>query len=278
MALFCRYTDNLLHFHHSIDTHPKDEDFTMHVHEQYEIFYFISGEASYLVEGTEYKLHPGDLLIMRDTESHKIKILADKPYERYALHFSPETLDPIDPHRKLCEPFTSHPLGQNNLYRAGVFKGRQPLELLESMCVSTDSAQEHRLEILVHLYPLLDTIRHAYQYQQKELEATGHNPAEEIVGYINRHLFDDLSLQILANHFFLSTSQLNRLFRQATGSSVWEYITIKRLMAARGKIKTGTPVITACQECGFHDYSSFYRAYLRRFGNSPKSDATRVDR
>ncbi len=278
MALFCRYTDKLLHFHHSIDSHPRDEDFTMHVHEQYEIFYFVSGEASYLVEGTEYKLHPGDLLIMRDSESHKIKILADKPYERYALHFSPEILSAVDPSHFLLEPFTFHPLGQNNLYRPGVFKGHQPLELLESMCVSTDSAQEQRLGILVHLYPLLDTIRHAYQYQQQEPESMGHNPTEEIVSYINRHLFDELSLQVLASHFFLSTSQLNRLFRQATGSSVWEYITIKRLMAARAKIKSGIPTTTACQECGFHDYSSFYRAYLRRFGKPPKSDAVKGDR
>ncbi len=276
MALSCSYKDNLLNFHHLVDSHPRDADFSMHVHEQYEIYYFVSGDAKYLVEGNEYALRPGHLLIMSEMESHKVKILSDKPYERYALHFFPEILDAVDPNRQLLQPFTGHPLGQNNLYLPGAFKGHQPLELLESMCAPTLSDEERRLEIMVHLYPLLDTIRHAYQQQQLETEKSGHSPAEEIVSYINRHLFDELSLDFLANRFFLSTSQLNRLFRQATGSSVWEYITIKRLMAARSKIKNGVPITAACQECGFHDYSSFYRSYLRRFGNTPKKDVGRV--
>ena len=216
---------------------------------------------------------------MRDTESHKIKILADQPYERYALHFSPETLETIDPQHKLCEPFTSHPLGQNNLYHAACFNEQQPLDFLEPMCVVTnEDTSEQRLAILTHLYPLLHTIRNAYMHQLQEQTNPHHKHAEEIVSYINRHLFDALSLPYLAKRFYLSTSQLNRLFRQATGSSVWEYITLKRLVAARAKIKNGTSIPVACQECGFHDYSSFYRAYVRRFGTPPKNDAVRGDR
>lgn len=273
MALFCEYRDKQIHFHHSVDHHPQDADFTMHVHEQYEIYYFVAGEAKYLVEGSEYPLRPGHLLIMQEMESHKVKILADKPYERYALHFFPEILDYIDPSRQLLQPFTNRPLGLNNLYRPVHFKGPQPVELLERMCTPASSEEERRLAIMVHLYPLLDCIRHAFQQRQLDSEKSDRSPAEEIVSYINRHLFDELSLDFLANRFFLSTSQLNRLFRQATGSSVWEYITIKRLVAARGKIKAGTPIASACHECGFHDYSAFYRVYVRRFGNSPKADA-----
>lgn len=273
MELACTYDDPLLHIHHATDRHPNDGDFVMHVHEQFEIYYFISGDAHYLVEGSEYPLEPGCLLIMRPLETHKVKILGDKAYERYSLSFSPEVLNIADPDRMLLVPFLNHPLGQSNLYRPAAFKGEQPLELFESMCAPVPDEGSRRLEILIHLYPLLGVIRRAFLQKQAEDDGTVPSPAEEIVGYINRHLFDDLSLDFLADRFFLSTSQLGRLFRQVTGSSVWEYITIKRLMAAHSKIKGGVSATAACQECGFGDYSAFYRAYVKRFGRSPKQDA-----
>lgn len=273
----CDYKDSFFNFHHSIDQHPDDADFTMHVHEYFEIFYFISGDADYLIEGSRYPLEPGSLLLMRPTETHCTKILSDTAYERYSLHFSPELLNIVDPAHKLLMPFTAHPLGQNNLYRPSDFKGEQPLEFFEAMCLPVSEENDRRLEILTHLYPLLGAIRHAFlQKQEHENTPSSQSLSEELIAYINFHLFDELSLDFLASRFFLSTSQLGRRFKQATGSSIWEYITIKRLMAAREKIKTGMPVGSAFQECGFHDYSSFYRAYVRRFGVSPKEDSLKL--
>lgn len=276
MPTFCDYGDTSLDFHHTIDRHPNDADFTMHVHERFEIFFFIAGEANYLVEGSKYPLDPGSLLVMRPTETHKIKILADKPYDRYSLHFSSSLLDVIDPEHHLLTPFNARPLGQHNLYRPSDFKGEQPLELFEAMCAPVLEHSCRRLEVLTHLYPLLGTINHAFHQKQKE-QTTTRSISEEIIDYINLHLFDELSLDFLASRFFRSTSQISRLFKQATGSSVWEYITIKRLMAAREKIRSGMSIGIVCQECGFHDYSCFYRAYTQRFGISPKTDSPKQD-
>ena len=88
--------------------------------------------------------------------------------------------------------------------------------------------------------------------------------------YVNKHLFEELSVPILAKQFFMSTSQFNRVFKQAAGASPWEYITIKRLTAAREKIRNGVSVQSACESCGFRDYSAFYRAYVKHFGCAPK--------
>ena len=35
------------------------------------------------------------------------------------------------------------------------------------------------------------------------------------------------------------------------------------------KVSRGKGVIEACHECGFYDYSSFYRLYKKRFGKAP---------
>ena len=94
----------------------------------------------------------------------------------------------------------------------------------------------------------------------------------ELVNFINRHLSDNLSLEILSNHFYLSKSQLNRIFKVGTGTSIWEYILLKRLMGARNLIKSGVGVVKASQQFGFSDYSAFYRAYKKHYNVSPKSD------
>jgi len=106
-----------------------------------------------------------------------------------------------------------------------------------------------------------------------------HAPAQglqsQLVAYVNEHLFEPISLQTVADHFYRSRSQISRTFQQATGSSLWEYVSIKRLLAARAMIQRGESAGTACQACGFSDYSSFFRAYRSHFGHAPKEDAAR---
>ena len=272
MATIYRYYDPQVQFNHSLDPHPRDNGFQMHAHEYYEIFYFVSGDAVYLVEGNKYPLEPGSIIIMREAETHRISFLSDTPYERFTLHFSPSLLKDTDPNQLLLQPFHDRLLGQNNLYRPTEFKGEYPLSLLEAMCVSGEDLQEQRLAVLTYFYPLLNLLRNTFVEKKRTAESGSRSTAEMLALYINGHLSEPLSLEHLSKQFFLSTSQLERLFKQATGSSIWDYIMIKRLLAARSMIRAGTPLGKAAQESGFRDYSSFYRAYIRKYGISPKSD------
>lgn len=273
MSSIFEYRDEDIFFHHSIDYNPKDNDFQIHIHEQYEIFYFISGDATFLVEGNEYPLTDGDLLIMRNSESHKIKILSDKTYERFSLHFNPDILSTFDTENILLLPFLNRSLGSNNLYKISEFKDIQPIELFKCMCENLDYSVETKLNIMSNLYPLLNILRKSFKNKsQQNISNTKLDVAKQLVDYINDHLYSDLSLDILSKHFFLSSSQLSKIFKKSTGSSIWEYIVIKRLLSAKSKIKSGVCATTACAECGFKDYSSFYRAYIKHFKNPPNQD------
>ena len=66
--IYC-FSDGSAYFHHSADASPDPNAFTMHAHEMYEIFYFVSGRASYIVEGNEYRLESGSLMVMRPVSS-----------------------------------------------------------------------------------------------------------------------------------------------------------------------------------------------------------------
>lgn len=254
---------------HSMDKHPEQKSFSLHMHNSMELYVFVSGKAKYHVEGNEYELTPGSLLLMRQNESHFTNFLADAPYERYVLGFSPSVLDSIDPDHRLLAPFNDRPLGVDNLYKPSDLNGISALACMKAMCVPEDDPYAKRLAILSNLVPLLWALCDSFSKRnQPDLQSS---VAGQITAYINEHLFEKLTVESISNHFFMSVSQVERIFKKATHASVWQYVTAKRLAAARVKIENGVPAYTACEECAFGDYSSFYRAYVKAYGESPRT-------
>ena len=96
MATIWSYEENGINFTHGLDRHPRPEDYTMHAHEMHELYVFMGGIGTYMVEGHEYPLEPGAILLMRAGEAHKLQIRPDKPYERIALHMQPRLLAGVD--------------------------------------------------------------------------------------------------------------------------------------------------------------------------------------
>lgn len=270
MDFLNQYISEELYIRHALDECPDDKDFAMHIHEQYEIFYFISGEAEYLVEGSRYPLRSGSLLIMRPAESHKIKILDSKRYERIAINFAGTVIDFIDPTHKLTEPFEDRPLGRGNLYLPSEFESMRLAGAFSEIGSVTKDEHGNRTKALTYLFVVLDMISSAYKKRDTLEYLSPQSLSERIMLYVNTHLFEELSVPVLAKQFFMSASQFNRVFKQAAGASPWEYITIKRLTSAREKIRNGVSAQNACESCGFRDYSAFYRAYLKHFGCAPK--------
>lgn len=260
-----------IYIRHAVDNCPDDKNFTMHIHEQCEIYFFVSGNVEYLVEGSKYPLDENSMMIMRPAEAHKPKIIGTEKYERYAINFPVDFTYSIDPEGRLTKAFTGRTLGKNNMLDASEADMKLVQRLFEEMCTAADD-YSRQLTIKTHLLILLDIISRAYDKK----ENTVHKPqstAERIVAYVNNHLFDDVSVPQLAEHFYLSTSQFNRVFKLATGAAPWEYITKKRLTAAKEKIRGGLSAQHAAESCGFGDYSAFYRAYTKHFGCSPKDSS-----
>lgn len=261
------YSFENIYIRHAVDDCPDDKFFTMHIHEQCEIYFFISGNVEYLVEGSKYSLNENTLMIMRPAEAHKPKILGKERYERYAINFPISFAENIDPQNKLLKAFTERPLGKNNMIDYSVINMELVGKLFAEMC-NDDEDYDKQLTIKTHLLMLLEMISRAYD-KQGTVEHKPQSTAERIVAYVNNHLFESISVPKLAEHFYLSPSQFSRVFRQATGAAPWEYITKKRLTAAKEKIRSGSSARQASESCGFGDYSAFYRAYTKYFGCSP---------
>ena len=256
-------------FHHSYDSKPQPDKFRMHTHGQCEVYCFLAGKGSFYVEGTQYVLQPGDVLFMDSAESHYIDIEPDVGYERCALQFRKEYIRRIDPQGKLLEPFEDRPFGKNNLLRRADFPDESFMTVLKLMLIGGD---DRELRVTSNVFPLLCELRRAFGSNREIDDTPNETRIQRIIGYINLHLAEALSLDALCDEFFISKSQLCRLFKNATGSSVWEYITIKRMVLAQQLMRSGVAPTQACVRCGYNDYSVFYRIYQKHFGHSPRLD------
>lgn len=261
------YLDATEKFSEKIDK----KDYYMHTHDYYEIYCFLKGEARYSVEGAIYPLEKGDIILLRKGEAHYLLPDETFSYGRIAIHFDFANIDNEYINRHLFSIFNDRPLGKFNRYPAELFTENNQLYYLRKICTSQNDSQK-----IIYLLTLLQELYEKFECVKLEPFNSVTDDSSDILRYINRHLADDLSLEKLCQHFYISKSQLNRNFKKVNGSTVWEYITAKRLLLAKEMLKNGGRPTEIYSNCGFNDYVTFYKAYKKHFGTSPKNDFERL--
>ena len=273
MKLF-EYKDNDITVCHSIDPIPSPERFVLHAHRNCELYYFISGNGYYTVEGNDYELTSGCLLAMRVGEAHTPHIRTDKPYERISINFPLSSLPLLE--KELANLFLDRPLGKSNMFLPNEDSSRFIADCMARMCrEGTDN--DPRTQVLSCLMPILlelyhvknDAVAAEENVRIVPLPQGSSDTVARIIEYINANLTTIKNLDDLGQEFFFSKSYINRIFKESTGSSVWDYIVLKRLLLSRTLLQEGKQANIVASECGFSDYSSFYRQFKQRFVISP---------
>jgi|UPI0006473587 AraC-like DNA-binding protein len=96
------------------------------------------------------------------------------------------------------------------------------------------------------------------------------SPINAVRAYIDEHLDERLSLDQLAAEFLMSRRHLTRVFRDAMGCSVTEYVTRRRIEQARGLLADPrTTVLQAALAVGIESPSYFAKLYRRIHGHAP---------
>ena len=254
-------------------THEPYTDYGIHYHEYYELYYFVEGDVDYMVEGKEYHLTPHSLLLLSPYSFHGVRVNSSAPYTRYFLYFTPEVLAPEQ--RKLL--LACFPDNQKNSPKEVFYEHTENYNLLvylENLVASQTqpiNVRNHYFDI--YTSALLAQINLMSQaLRPSPVTATRSQTISDILDYINDHLIENITLDLLSEQFFISKHYLNRAFKKATGTTVIDYVIYKRAIHARQLLYSGLSATEAGLASGFHDYSSFYRAYKKTFDCSPKSD------
>lgn len=260
--------------------HYKDaklESVDVHQHDFYEIYFFIGGNVEYNVEGHGYHLKSGDLLLINPLELHQPRIRADQtPYERIVLWINKNYLSKLCSNQtSLSRCFDSTIPGHTNLFRltqpqkAYIYSKLEEL-LKESLSESygNDLVCE---AVLIRL--LVELNRLALTYADTKKEKTMSPLIENVIEYVNTHYCEKITLDSIADEFFVSKYYLSHLFNKTVGTSLHRYIILKRLVNAKQMLSSGIRPTTASANCGFSDYAGFYRAFTSEYGITPKQYA-----
>ncbi len=245
----------------------------LHHHDFYEIYLLLRGRVEYIVENRIYHMRPGDLMLISPLELHQARIAADaEPYERIVLWIARGYLERLStPRTSLTRCFDAALPGHTNLLRlpgAASAAMQQRLERLGSYREQTDYgddllAQSCLLELLVEL-------NRAAQRRESTQAGDTDRVVDAVVAYINEHYSEPLTLDRLAEQFFISKYHLLRKFDAQVGTTVHRYILQKRLLIAKQLLAGGVSPSEACQYCGFGDYANFYRAFKGEYGQTPR--------
>ena len=260
------------------DAYPKEV--TLHHHDFYEVYFFLSGNVQYNIESRSYLLTPGDVLLISPMELHQPMFGPEqREYERIVLWIDKQFLEGLSlPGQSFTECFDTESPHHTNLLRPeGV--ARQFLMFLLEQLISENSAEDPYREVaaMTYLTQVLISLNRLALKHRKEASVTGpDSTVYSVLGYINEHYSESLSLDDLANRFFISKYHLAREFQRLVGTSVHRYIVQKRLVMAKQMLSAGRPSSEVYQHCGFGDYSNFYRAFKAEYQISPKEYVQRL--
>ncbi len=245
---------------------PSNEHFQLHVHSDYEIYMFLEGDSKYIVEENVYSLEPGDVIIIRKNMLHRVYHNSSTRYSRIVFNIDPEFFEVCDC-KEYEEQFANPKPGIGNKIDAEIVHESGLYDIFTRLEKYSNSFEDIYTPIVRSLLvEMLYIINNIDSFSKGDMSD---KRLKKIISYVNQHFTEDISLGDIEKKFFISKYHLCHIFPEATGLTVHQYITNKRLAFADDLIKNGTSISEAATLSGFNNYSSFYRAYVAAFKKSP---------
>lgn len=249
---------------------------TFHYHSFYEIIYVLEGEYASMLENRIYPMKKGDFLLIDQNVMHKYQYVENRhdSSRRIILWVTPGLLAQ---------------LGGKDMDLSACFRGQEscayhfPIyyeEMLQgyllklAMTESADPPLPGARQVLDRGYltlffGYLNTLCSRREYLFNRDELVSHPLVEQVADYIEKHLTESLSVELLAEQIHMSKYYFLRKFKEITGVTVHSFVVSKRLIRACELLREEKSVSEACQLTGFQDYSSFLRNFREAFGVPP---------
>lgn len=234
----------------------------VHSHNDYELIFFTQGDVSYTVENKKFQLKKYDLIITRPAVFHNLIINSACEYDRYNFLLSlngfyadilssiSDDVDVINcaDDTIIIDSFKKLDFYEEN-YSEEEFQ-KVACALLTEICYKL----KYKNEASVQPYkPLPDIIKKA-------------------IDYINANLFEIKDIAEVSSALFVSKNYFFRVFKQELKISPKKYITNKRLLRAQNLLRAGEKPTAVYLDCGFDNYTSFYKQYVSEFGYPPSQE------
>lgn len=271
---------------HLRDVIPNDVD--VHTHDFYELYYLNSGaHVAYEVAGKVYRLRPGDVVIINRDDDHRPVLSSSSLYDRILLWISEAHAAELGTRDTDLRTCFRRALGEGkNLLRMpqealGAFT--QALGKLEKTYNSQNAGESFGDDVYLKCFlaEILVLVNRAYMDipdEEIEDEVTSNKLVDALLAYIDAHLAEEMTLDLLSEQMFVSKYHLMRVFKKYVGYTIHHYITLKRFLLAERYLLEGMAATEVFMHCGFQNYSTFQKAFTKHYGVTPSQYAKKAVR
>jgi len=250
-------------------------EFLHHYHDCYELYYLYSGERYYFIQDKTYHVTGGSFVLIPPNIIHRTGNLGHFGYDRMLIHFSKELLDDylrVDPS---VNPYLNL---EKELHLISLDDRQQ--SFIETLLHTMETEYQHNGQretsyIKLTLLQLLLFLNNCKPNRQDAALSELNNTQKlmfEILGYINNHYDEDLTLESVSAKYYLSTYYFSRTFREATGFHFVEYLNNVRIKEAKKLLQSsGSTINDIASAVGFHSATHFGRVFKQISGCSPSA-------
>ena len=236
---------------HAIESEP-------HFHSAIEILIGKEGVLRALINQTEYYVHPGEILITNPYDVHSYSFCENKKPLVCVVIFPFEYVGGFFKARKNGK-FSAHYLNDPEIYR-------NVTELLYMFDIARTTGKPTLAKCLG--LALFEMIAVNIPLTQKTDEQA--NLIKNILNFLYENFREDISLTGLAKKYGYSANYFSSLFHSYLNMNLTEFINRLRLNEIVHKIQEGSDLTSAIFDSGFNSLRTFYRAFNKKFGMTPK--------
>ena len=239
---------------------PLSSTFSTHFHNYYELYLFLSGDVEYIVGDTTYNLKPYDLLLIKPTVYHYPKIQSSTPYERFYINFPYDSVD--DGLKDVLDGTRVRFSYSEDAFVKNIFTTFSDISNLNESDAHVFCKQAINM--------LLLKIKHADPENEDAQKI--HPTLSKMLRYIDDNLSEELDVESISSRFFVSPSWVFHSFKEQFHISYKKYVNHKKLLYSQQLIQKGVSAYEASISCGFSEYTTFYRQYVKQFGIAPSKE------
>ncbi|MBE6611856.1 MAG: helix-turn-helix domain-containing protein [Ruminococcaceae bacterium] len=241
-----------------------DHSSMLHRHTVDELIIMDSGGSEIIANDGIYHIKAPCAIFYPRYQPHQQIHTSDELYSRYAIAYDCEIIGGIIPPNCLPRAFFAISLTPEELNELA------PILALMPECAKSEQEIIRYRYLLAIVLQRLEPLWRTRFMVGSETHLAGDKYIHDICHYINEHYAEPLTLDSIANQFFISRAKLVRLFRSVLNLSPNQFITNVRIHAAKVYLRHGNSVQQTAYLTGFGSASYFIKIFRRHTGMTPE--------
>ncbi|NFT05799.1 helix-turn-helix domain-containing protein [Clostridium botulinum] len=249
------------------------ENLERYWHQSIELIYVLAGSVQVQCRNMQYNLHEDDLILINMFDVHA---LSGDQCEVLSLKIDISALDPEISH------FSQKRFDCNSSLEADETKFI-PLKRLLALIVKSNVNPEDNIELLnkSYVYELLYILTTNFKVEGTTNSTDINKNSERIkniLNYISENYTEKISLNNLADTFYLSMPYISKIFKELIGLSFSDYLTEVRLShAIKDLANANLKIEYIAEKNGFSNTRSFVSAFKNKYDYLPSKYRKKID-